>query len=328
MVIAFSGCRTTKPVSETNHSAPPSITSTVTTNNTSNKDFDAPAVEEPTGVITLADALAYALLHNPELAAYSYDVRAAEARQLQARLLPNPTLGLQMAEFGGSGAKSGLDDAESTIRISQLVELGGKRQRRMELAALDNQISQWEYEAKRLDVISAVGKAYINVLLAQEELALAESLVTLAQTLFDTVAQRVDAGKDSPLEKTKAEVNVAKIQLERKKRQQQLETARFALCRSWGRQTPKFEKVTGDFTAVSSLPALHDLIRHLDRNPNLMRWQIEIQKQQANVKLQEAKAIPDPTLGGGVQYFSGPSKIASMHCWSKATIDWGRLTVK
>src|SRR5881296_2788555 len=46
-----------------------------------------------TGQVTLAQALALTLKQNPDLAAFSWDVRSAEARILQARLWPNPELG-------------------------------------------------------------------------------------------------------------------------------------------------------------------------------------------------------------------------------------------
>ena len=50
------------------------------------------AVVSPTGQITLRDALALALLQSPELATYAWEVRAREARILQAGRLPNPVL--------------------------------------------------------------------------------------------------------------------------------------------------------------------------------------------------------------------------------------------
>ena len=55
----------------------------------------APASAEivgPTGVVTLKQALDLALEHNPELKAFSWDIRAAEAGRLQASLTPNPAL--------------------------------------------------------------------------------------------------------------------------------------------------------------------------------------------------------------------------------------------
>lgn len=42
--------------------------------------------------LTLRDVLALALKSNPELIGFEYDIRAAEARIMQAGLLPNPTL--------------------------------------------------------------------------------------------------------------------------------------------------------------------------------------------------------------------------------------------
>ena len=51
-----------------------------------------PRPAEPAEILNLEQALALALLRNPELTAFSYDVRAAEASILQARLLPNPEL--------------------------------------------------------------------------------------------------------------------------------------------------------------------------------------------------------------------------------------------
>src|SRR5262245_47381643 len=69
--------------------------------------FSAPAAppqhEAPTDVLRLPQALALALLHNPELRAFAWDIRAAEARTLQAGLRPNPELGLEVENVTGTG---------------------------------------------------------------------------------------------------------------------------------------------------------------------------------------------------------------------------------
>ena len=49
--------------------------------------------EDPTGKLTLRRALELALLHNPELAAFSWEVRAGEARALQAGFFPTGCAG-------------------------------------------------------------------------------------------------------------------------------------------------------------------------------------------------------------------------------------------
>ena len=52
----------------------------------------AEPITEPTGHLTLREALVLALKANPELAAFSREIRAREAAVLQARLFPNPEL--------------------------------------------------------------------------------------------------------------------------------------------------------------------------------------------------------------------------------------------
>ena len=105
--------------------------------------------------LTLPQALALALLQNPELAAFSWEVRAVEAHTLQAGLRPNPELGLEVENLTGYGAFQGGRSVQTTLRLSQRVELGGKRSRRLRVAALERDLAAWDYETKRLDVLTA-----------------------------------------------------------------------------------------------------------------------------------------------------------------------------
>ena len=81
--------------------------------------------------VTLADALRAAAEHNPALRASAFDVLALEGRRQQARARPNPELTLELENFAGSGEVSGTDALESTLALSQLIELGDKRSSRV-----------------------------------------------------------------------------------------------------------------------------------------------------------------------------------------------------
>src|SRR5207253_2692781 len=143
----------------------------------------APAPEashaELTEVLTLPQAMALALLQNPELSAFAWEVRAAEARTLQAGLRPNPELGLEVENLAGTGTFRGGRSAETTLRLSQVIELGGKRSRRLRVAALERDLAAWDYETKRIEALTAVAQAFIEVLRAQEHIAAGEALVRL-----------------------------------------------------------------------------------------------------------------------------------------------------
>jgi len=265
---------------------------------------EAPEIAEPNGIITLRQALALALMHNPELRAFSWEIRASEARTLQAGLLPNPEIEVEMEEVGGAGARSGFDSAETTLQFGQLIELAGKRSKRKRLASLESKLAGWDYEARRLDVFSEVAFAFIGVLAAQERLALAEELVGLSEGVLNTVAQRVEAGKDSPIEKTKAKVALASSRIEQKQAQWRLVSARKKLAATWGGISPVFDGVSGQLDAISPIPSEKDLTRLLKQNPDLARWAVEMESRRAALELEKANSITDPTIFGGMQRFN------------------------
>ena len=64
-----------------------------------------------------------------------------------------------------------------------------------------------------------------------------------------TVAKRVDAGKDSPLEKTRAVVTLSNIKIQHQQAVQNLEFVRKQLVSTWTGKEPVFESVAGQVTA-------------------------------------------------------------------------------
>jgi len=263
-----------------------------------------PKIGEPTGIITLQDALALALMHNPELKAFSWEVRASEAGRLQASLLPNPELEVEVEEVGGTGERRGFDGAESTLQLSQLIELKGKRRKRTRVASLEKELAEWDYEAKRLDVLTETAKSFVGVLAAQERLKLDEELFRLSEQVLATVSQRVEAGKDSPVEKTKAEIALASVEIEWEKAGQNLESARKQLAATWAGKSAAFEKVAGKLDVVSAIPTASELAGLIAQNPDISRWAMEIEQRRAALELEKAKVAPDLTLNGGVRRFN------------------------
>jgi len=261
----------------------------------------APDLADPNGVITLREALALALVHNPGLKAFSWEVRASEARQMQAALLPNPNLEIEVEEFGGTGERHGFNSSEASIQIGQFIELAQKRSKRIHLATLNKQLAHWDYRAKRLDVISRVATTFLDVLAVQEELALSREMVRLTEQTHSAVAQRVSAGKDSPLKETKAKVALSTMQIQSQRAAQALKSARTRLAATWGASTAAFDAVTGQFYEVPPVPEPNDLIDRVRHNPDIARWSIERQKYRAALDLEKAKATSDITVKGGLK---------------------------
>ena len=265
----------------------------------------APAAQpdNPTGTITLRDAVALALVNNPKLKAFSLDIRAAEARKLQAGLLPNPEIDLEVEEFGGTGGLAGFESSQTSIQIGQLIELSDKRSKRTHLAALEKDLAELDFKSKRLDVMSDVARAFIDVLRAQEQLSLSKELVDLSEKAYSTVAERVRAGQDSPIEETKAKIAFSNTRIEFERAGKELVSARYQLAATWGSSNPAFEKVSGGFYEMSPAPSLEELAGLISQNPDIARWPAEKERSRAALELEKARAASDIKLGGGIQYF-------------------------
>lgn len=261
-----------------------------------------PQLEEPSGVISLRQALSLALMHNPELAAFSLEVRAGDAKALQASLFPNPELEAEVENFGGTEEWSRFDGAETKVVLRQLIEIGGKRSKRTKVASLERDLAGWDYESKRLDVLTEVTIAFVGLLAKQENQTLTDDLVKLSENVFNTVSARVNAGKDSPVEETKAKVALSIIRIEQERARRDLKTAQKRLAATWGSTTPLFKKVRGELEDISPIPSFADLVNHVSKNPDLARWSSELDQRQAALDMAKADRLPDITLGGGVKY--------------------------
>jgi cobalt-zinc-cadmium efflux system outer membrane protein len=267
-------------------------------------------LENPTGAVTLQQALALGLLQNPELKSFFWEVRSAEARALQAGLLPNPEIETSVENFEGEKEQKEFRSAETTVQISQLIELGGKRSKRKHLSNLEKNLAGWDYESKRLDVFTEITKAYWDVFAAQERLTITSELAWLSEETYNTVVERVKAGKVPPVEEIQAKVSLttAKIEFEQTKRE--LETARRKLAATWGSTLTTFEKVSGVIDTAAPIPPQEQLENLIVQNPDVARWAAEVEKNRANVKLKDTSAIPDITIGAGPRYFNETDNTA------------------
>ena len=255
--------------------------------------------KEQGGPMTLQKAISMALVRNPQLDIFSLEQRAREARALQSGLLPNPQFEIMVEDAAGSGNFNGFSQSQTTIQLSQLIELGGKRSARLRAGNLFGKLAGWDYETKRMDVLTQVSKAYVDVLKAQQQARLEEDLVSLGEKFLNAVAERVKAGKVAALEKTKAEVALSSMQIQLEKVKRELKVARRNLSATWGSAQPLFDSALGDLYSISPVPSMEQLVVRLENNPDLERWTTELEQKQAILDRELSKRIPDLKLSGG-----------------------------
>ena len=128
----------------------------------------------------------------------------------------------------------GFDGAETTVALSQLVELGGKRKKRQQVVAMEENLANWDYRIKKLDLVTTMAEAFYQLLSVQEQVAQNAELVQLAEKTLDTVNERSEAGKISPIELMQTRIELASMQNQRNKTLRLLTSARSRLASFWG----------------------------------------------------------------------------------------------
>ena len=275
-------------------------------------DYPAGAVNsDDKNDLTLRDAISLALLQNPELAAFSKEMRALEGATLQAGLLRNPELSVNVENIGNIQKLSGdINSAHAvaqevvqqltTIRIGQLIELGGKRAARVNAALLGEELVAKDYEIKRIEVIFRVANVFAEVLAGQERLRLAEETRQLAQNVVNTVTKRVQAGKVPPIEETRVKVALSTTRIELEQAQRDLTSARKRLALLWDSSSPQFSKALGNLEALIVPPDFQMLQERVLDNPMALRAMKNIEQRKALLEVERTRRIPNLTLNAGV----------------------------
>lgn len=259
--------------------------------------------------LTLPAAAALALAQNPSLRAHGFDLRAADARRQQAGLRPNPELSLAVEDVLGSGMYRGGRNAQTTLQLSQLIELGGKRSARSDIATAQRSLKQTEAELARVEVLAAVTGQFIHVLGDQHELTLSRDATKLAEETLALAKRRVAAGNASPIEEKRANIQLSKARLLEEHDEHELLTARRKLAALWGATNATFAELQAELFVRPAVPSFDELAARINRSPELARWASEKFVRDAEVKLADARRRPDLTAGAGLRQYAGPDDV-------------------
>ncbi|MFP4226064.1 MAG: TolC family protein [Desulfobacterales bacterium] len=255
--------------------------------------------EPPAGNLPLYRALEKALSANPDIIAFEKKSPGPRLAKRQAGLYPNPKLAFELEGFGGSGPFSGTNNAERTFFLEQEILLGGKIKTRRRVAAEELENIRWEMRMLKQDISNAVKQAYIEVAGAQGAFSLQQEVVELSGRVYEAVRKKSDAGKVSPVESVKAEIELKNNRQALQSLKRGLERKRKALASLWGSDEPDFNRVSENLDKLPILPPFNALELALEENPDIGRFKAERRYRQARCDLAQAQRIPDLSISGG-----------------------------
>ena len=254
--------------------------------------------------MTLQHALQRALAANPRLTASERDVGIATGQRIQAGALFNPDLSYEQDNALGSGPYRGTWSAETTVQISQLFELFGKRDARIAAGAAGLNVAVIQRKAVRLEVLSETAVAFLTVLGAQRRVQILNDQVAAIDRLTPLLQRRVEAGASSPAETGRAQVASDLVKADRERVKASLSSARRDLAVLMGDTSPRFSTVTGRFEAVGRPPSFKSVIAPIDANPQLVRWTAVYAQRNAELLVARLKPYPDVRVSAGWRHFN------------------------
>jgi outer membrane protein, heavy metal efflux system len=239
-------------------------------------------------------------------------------------------LGVSDAQIKTAGARlnpSLLSDngiAEKTYRlgIEQVVELGGKRHRRVGVAEANRNITKSEIETALLGLRYDVRKAYTDLYAAHSHLALLKDIFRVAQELVSIAKKREQAGDISSLEVLQADI--VRVNAEN---EQQIALAAInqatnqlnsvlnqPLETQWTLSAPTAAPALGPANSENVLKAqvenvrfdLKGLLEQANRQrPELQKNAFELESVRQQKDLAKANRIPNVRIAAGPDYVAG-----------------------
>jgi cobalt-zinc-cadmium efflux system outer membrane protein len=252
--------------------------------------------------ITISDAVSIFLQQNLQLVAARYDIDTAEVEKLTARLRPNPEFSFGTADLPLTFSGPLIKEQTYSYGISQTIELGGKRRKRIDAADANSDLARGLFQTVVWQLTNDLKRKFYAVLLAQSLLKLAqENQETFAETLKQTT-ELFKVGEISGLELKRLEVEKLKFDTDVANSERDYEVAvrdlRFTLGGDYR---------TSDIAVAGTLDyqpydfSLADLReKALAARPDLKAAQLGERAAAAAIRLQNAQRIPDVTLGAGV----------------------------
>ena len=247
--------------------------------------------------LTLEGALRRAAAADPARPGLDARLRGDEAGVRQAGLRPNPTLGLMVENLPTLGGGDILGRTETTLTYEQKLERGGDRSARTGLAQSEGLLITAQAQIGQLDRLELVQRAWVDAMAAEAQLEIARERLSLAERFQTEVQRRVNSARDPLFAGARAEAELAQAQIDFDQAEIAVRVARIVLAKFWD-GAADFRMGASDFEDTSAARVAAGAVAQADLEAFRARQAIA----DAQVRLEQARAVPDPTVSVGVRH--------------------------
>lgn len=272
--------------------------------------------------LAAADAVRLALRNDPAVQVALARVRAALADARQARLLPNPILGVAV-RFPEGGGDPGIDAALTADLLALL-------QKPRQVRAADRRLRAASSEAlaAALDTIAAAGEQYAAARALDDQVRVLDEQLRILDQFLELIRQRFRAGEATQLDVQTLEAERVDLQIDVVQRASDRRQARLTLARLIGRPGGTIDwELPGATAAEEVVPAAPEadwVAAALANRPEVQaaRWELAALGDEATLAdlagLEGAEAGADAERDGG-EWAAGPALALPI-----PLLDWGQ----
>lgn len=251
--------------------------------------------------LTLAAAVDRTLRSNPDLAALPARQREQNARIELAGLRPPLAFDAQIENMLGSGGYRDLDGAETSLSLSQVIELGDQRRKRLAAARGTMDALELAQTVAQLDAVAETTRRYIELASEEQQQILAMEWLAASQRKTNDVERRVKAARDPEVELVRARIDLSRAELGARVAADRVQIAQRKLAAMWGAMEPDFERIEANLFDLPNIESLQQRTEKIASSADFLLFATEIRQREAEVELAKAEARASITVSAGIR---------------------------
>ncbi|MDD5347094.1 MAG: TolC family protein [Candidatus Omnitrophica bacterium] len=262
--------------------------------------FAHPAWAQSFPQVTWADCLAEAHRNNPELISAQEAVVQKEAAKTIVKSGVYPQVSASAGATASKAESSKRTESYSAgVSGSQLLFDANKTGSRVEAAGETLKAAQQGYRFTSADVRYGLRSAFVNLLKAQELIAVNRDIARMRRDNLELITLRYQSGLEHRGALLTAEANAASAQFSLTQAQRSIETAQRKLCKEMGRQDFAYLEVSSDFDIRESPAGKPDLETLAGNHPSTLQSLANKNVASFNIKAAQADFFPKLTGSAG-----------------------------
>jgi cobalt-zinc-cadmium efflux system outer membrane protein len=259
-----------------------------------------PCLVNAANTYTLQQVIDLAFAENPSVRIAKAQEDAAVAGVITSRGYLNPEV-----EFGvgPSRYRSGSQETKNNwgVALAQPFEFSDVRSARREIAESNLKVAGVNSEINKVELRTALKKAFYEVLQRQATLRLVEDNRQLLNQIRERIELRVDIGESPRYELIKADTEALAAERDYQAASIKVIEAKAYLQGFVGTAMPAEYTLAGELPLASTLPNIQTLREKISQSPHLQQLRAASQTAEARLKLEENLRNPGVTLKAGIE---------------------------